>query len=111
MSVRPDVEDDLHDLRFEAHVQHAVSLVQHLGAAQYSSTVDSAFGWTFQLEAADQVSDGVQTDELVHLEVVESPGGGDHDVHSALDQVDLALPIAAAVDADAVRGWGRSSRS
>lgn len=58
----------------------------------------------FQVEAADQVRDGVQSDELVHLEVVESSWGGDHNVHSALHQVDLAPPVAAAVDADTGRG-------
>lgn len=66
---------------------------------------------TFQPETADQVSDGVQINELVHLEVVESSRRGDHDVHSALHQVDLAPPVAPAVDADAGRRWDRSSRS
>lgn len=33
LSVWTDVQNDLHDLRFKAHVQHAVSLIQHLGEA------------------------------------------------------------------------------
>lgn len=69
-----------------------------------------AHGGTFHGDAADQVSDGLQVNELVHLEVVESSWRGDHNVHSTLHQVDLAPPVAAAVDADTGRRWDRSSR-
>ena len=41
LSVRPDLLDDLPDLRLEAHVQHPVGLVQH----QVGHTSQAHFAW------------------------------------------------------------------
>ena len=38
LSVRPDVQENLPDLRLKPHVQHTVSLVQHLVMWQINST-------------------------------------------------------------------------
>lgn len=50
--------------------------------------------------AAHQVSDGAEVDELVHLQVVEPARGRDHNVHAALDMLDLAPAVPSPVDAD-----------
>lgn len=61
------------------------------------------------ITTTDQVSDGAKMNKLVHLEVIESSGCGNHYVHAALHQVDLAPPVAPAVDADTGRRWDSSS--
>lgn len=55
------------------------------------------------MRAAHQVGDGAEVDELVHLQVVEPARGRDHNVHAALDLLDLAPAVPSPVDADTER--------
>lgn len=55
------------------------------------------------MQTAHQVGDGAKVDEVVHLQVVESARGRDHNVHAALNPVDLAFPVPSPVDTDTRR--------
>lgn len=58
------------------------------------------------MQTAHQVGDGAKVDEIVHLQVVEPARGRDHNVHAALNPVDLAFPVPSPVDTDTE--WRRS---
>ena len=82
LSVRPDLLDDLPDLRLEAHVEHPVGLVEH------------------------QVGDSPHAD-LATLQEVDQPAWcGDHDLGTVLDVAQL-LPLGSAtVDAGVLQLGG-----
>ena len=88
MSVRDGLEDAL-DVVGEAHVEHLVGLVEH----------DHLDGVERQRTAADVVDDAA--------------GGADHDVHAAVECLQLAEDGLAAVDGHALRAEGpcRSGRT
>lgn len=56
-----------------------------------------------QTQTADQVGDGVQIDEFVHLQIIQPTRRGDHYVHTLLHHVDLAASVPSTIDADATR--------
>ena len=78
LAVGPNVEQDLHDLGFEAEVEHAVGLVQ------------------------DEKGDARDVHDARLDEVVEAAGRGDDDLHAACAQVGLLLAVAATVHAHAL---------
>lgn len=98
LTVRADVQQDLHDLRLKAHVEHTVGLVQDLMAAETGTHGVTPRLSRSQVQPADQVGDGAKVDELAHLQVVEPARGCDHNVHAALDLGDLAFPVPSPVD-------------
>lgn len=60
------------------------------------------------MQTADQEGDGPKVDVLVHLQVMEPAWRSNHDVHAAMNLVDLASPVASTIDTNTERRCRRT---